>query len=133
MVEMVSKELTRLLDQRFDSRSVDFNVVYSDTSASLSHGVLFALCLNKSNIVTSIQDALQETKGRRDTFVLVMHHTAIENLPHMTPTRTRVARSNIELQLEEIIDMAFSSDNGLYECDLNNVAVDKIESIMKRF
>ncbi|XP_060081609.1 centromere-associated protein E-like [Ylistrum balloti] len=132
MVDMVIKELTRYLEGRFDSNSTDISIVLCETSTNASKGPLFVLCLNMSRVGTNIQDALEGTKSHRDVYVLVLHHTNKDNLSEMTPTSLRVTGSELR-QLGGIIDMAFTSENGLYECGLNNTAVDKIVTALKRY
>ncbi|XP_021378738.1 uncharacterized protein LOC110466519 isoform X3 [Mizuhopecten yessoensis] len=132
MVDMVTKELTRQLGERLDSKSFDFSIVLSETPTDVSNGPLFVLCLNMSRVGTNIQDALEGTEGGRDVYVLVLHHTNKDNLSTLTPTSLRVTGSEIR-QLGGIIDLAFSSNSGLYECDLNITAIGKIATVLKKF
>ncbi|XP_069116510.1 uncharacterized protein [Argopecten irradians] len=132
MVDMVYKELNRKLNGRFDSRNFDFSIVLSEATKDASNRPLFVLCLNMSRVGTNIMDAMEGIKGKRDVYVLVLHHTNKENLSQLTPTGLRVSGSEMR-QLGGIIDMAFSSESGLYDCYLNNNAIDKIVTTLNRY
>ncbi|OWF55974.1 hypothetical protein KP79_PYT00149 [Mizuhopecten yessoensis] len=131
MVDMVTKELKRQLGRRPDSRSFDFSIVLHETSTDVSKGPLFVVCLS-SKVGKNIPDALEGPKGGRDVYMIVLHHTTKESLSTLTPNSLRATGSELR-QLGGIIDMVFSSDIGLCECDFNITAVDKIITVLKKF
>ncbi|XP_033734791.1 cingulin-like [Pecten maximus] len=127
MVDMVFKELTRTLEGRFNSENIDFSIVLSNTSTNTVNGPSFVLILN-----TYVQTALQGIKGNRSTYILALHHIDQENISLMTPSRDNLTGNALQ-NLGGILDMAFSTDNELYECDINNSAVDKIVTLLKQY
>ncbi|XP_021378723.1 GRIP and coiled-coil domain-containing protein 2-like isoform X3 [Mizuhopecten yessoensis] len=131
LVDMVTKELTRRLQQRLDMFSLNLTISFSQTPSEVTNGLQVVLCLNMSRVGTNIADTLKGIKADRDMFVMVLHHTSKENLSSLTPTSHRVTGSELR-QLGGILDMVFDSSSGLYECDLNNTAVDKIASILRK-
>ncbi|XP_060081611.1 myosin-J heavy chain-like [Ylistrum balloti] len=131
VVDMVTRELTRRLQERLDMRKLNLAVSFSSNPSEVTNGLQIVLCLNMSRVGTNIADTLKGMKADRDVFVMVLHHTSKENLSSLTPTSHRVTGSEIR-QLGGIFDMAFSGDGGLYECDLNNSAVEKIASILRK-
>ncbi|XP_033734781.1 myosin-2 heavy chain, non muscle-like [Pecten maximus] len=131
LVDMVTKGLTKRLQERLDMSNLNLIVSFSQNPSDVTNGFQIVLCLNMSRVGTNIADSLKGMKVDRDVFVMVLHHTNKENLSALTPTSHRVTGNEVR-QLGGILDMAFSSDGGLYECDLNNVAVEKIALILKK-
>ncbi|XP_060081607.1 trichohyalin-like [Ylistrum balloti] len=123
--DMFLKDLTRNLKERLDSDNIDFSI--SNTPSSARNGPVFVLCLN-----TDVQVAQGGIKGNKDTYILALHHIDEENLSLLTPTGDNIPGNDIE-KLGGILDMAFSCDNILYECDLNNSAAEKIITILKQY
>ncbi|XP_021378703.1 trichohyalin-like isoform X2 [Mizuhopecten yessoensis] len=132
MVDMVTKEITKRLDSKVDKSCMDLTIQPHNASAGAIGGPLVVLCLNMSRIGTNIQDTLKGIKVDKDMIVLVLHHTSKENLSSLTPTSLRVTGSELR-QLGGIIDMAFDSNNGLYACDLNTTAIEKLAIILKKY
>ncbi|XP_033734782.1 uncharacterized protein LOC117323584 [Pecten maximus] len=131
LVDMVTKGLTKRLQERLDMSNLNLMVSFSQNPSDVTNGFQIVICLNMSRVGTNIADSLKGMKVDRDVFVMVLHHTNKENLSALTPTSHRVTGNEVR-QLGGILDMAFSSDGGLYECDLNNVAVEKIASILRK-
>ncbi|XP_033734784.1 protein lava lamp-like isoform X2 [Pecten maximus] len=132
LVEMVVRELTKGVQDRLDRNSTNLAIQFSHTPSEVTCWLKVVLCLNMSGVGTNILDVLKGMKGDRDVFVLVLHHTNKANLSSVTPTSHRITGSELR-QLGGILDMAFSSDSGLYNCDLNNNAIDKIASVLKKY
>ncbi|XP_069116489.1 interaptin-like [Argopecten irradians] len=131
LVDMVTREMTTRLQKRLDVYNLNLVVSFSQISSEVTNGFQIALCLNMSRVGTNIVDSIKGMKVDRDLFVMVLHHTNKENLSSLTPTSHRVTGSEVR-QLGGILDMAFSSDSGLYDCDLNNAAMEKIAVILKK-
>ncbi|XP_021344950.1 golgin subfamily A member 3-like [Mizuhopecten yessoensis] len=130
MVDMVFKELKGMLEGRFDSENIKFSIVLNSTQtneATVDDGPSFVLCLN-----TYVQVALGSIKDDRDTYILALHQIDQENLSLLTPTGNSLTGSELQ-RLGGLLDMAFSSDDGLYECELNKTAVDKIVNLLKQY
>ncbi|XP_021378735.1 uncharacterized protein LOC110466519 isoform X1 [Mizuhopecten yessoensis] len=133
MVDMITKELMRSVGGQLGRDNIDLTIRPCKTTSDISGSPLLVLCLNMSRIGTNIQDAIEGIQAdKTNVFVLVLHHTSMDNLSSLTPTSLRVTGSELR-KLGGIIDMAFSSDSGLYECDLNNNAAEKITSIMRKY
>ncbi|XP_069116512.1 uncharacterized protein PF3D7_1120000-like [Argopecten irradians] len=132
MVDMITRELQRRVGGLLDGDNTNLTIKQCTGTSDIPNGPLIVLCLNMSRIGTNIQDALGEIQSDKNVFVMVLHHTSKDNLSSLTPTSLRVTGSELR-QLGGIIDMAFSSDSGLYDCDLNNNAIDKITSIMRKY
>ncbi|OWF38233.1 hypothetical protein KP79_PYT10608 [Mizuhopecten yessoensis] len=133
MVDIITKELIRSVGGQLGRDNIDLTIRPCKTTSDISGAPLLVLCLNMSRIGTNIQDAIEGIQAdRTNVFVLVLHHTNKDNLSSLTPTSLRVTGSELR-KLGGIIDMAFSSDSGLYECDLNNNAAEKITSIMRKY
>ncbi|XP_033734790.1 uncharacterized protein LOC117323589 [Pecten maximus] len=131
MVDMITKELKRRVGGLL-GHNIELTLRQCTGTSDIPNGPLVVLCLNMSRIGTNIQDALGGIQTDKNVYVLVLHHTNKENLSSLTPTSLRVTGSELR-QLGGIIDMAFSSDSGLYECDLNDNAIDKMTSIMRKY
>ncbi|XP_060081610.1 uncharacterized protein LOC132560922 [Ylistrum balloti] len=131
-IDMVTKELTRGVQDRLDHTNIKLAINFSQTPSEVTSWLKIVLCLNMSRIGTNILDTLKGMKGDRDVIVLVLHHTNKENLSSLTPTSHRVTGSELR-QLGGILDMVFCSDSGLYECDVNSNAIDKIASFLRKY
>lgn len=132
MVEMVTRELTEQLKNTLDRQDIRLTVTPCQTSADIPRGMMAVLCLDMSRVGTNIKDALTGIKANRDVFVIVFHHTNKENLSSLTPTSLRITGSELR-QLGAIIDMVFSSEGGIYRCDINNTAVENIAKLISRY
>ncbi|XP_060082946.1 CAP-Gly domain-containing linker protein 1-like [Ylistrum balloti] len=132
MIDLVSKELTKRLQKCLEKERIDIDIKLCQTRDDVPHVPLFVLCLNMSRVGTNIREAIEGIKPNRDVYALVLHNTVKENLLLLTPTGHRVTGQDLR-QLGGIIDMALTSDSGLYECDLNETAVDKMAAILKRY
>ncbi|XP_060081605.1 early endosome antigen 1-like, partial [Ylistrum balloti] len=132
MVDMVTREVTKSLDGKVDKTCMDLTIQPYQSSAGTPYGPVVVLCLNMSRVGTNIQDALKGITANKDVIVLVLHHTSKDNLSSLTPTSLRVTGSELR-QLGGILDMAFSSDSGLYECKLNDTAMEKLATILKKY
>ncbi|XP_069116501.1 uncharacterized protein MCAP_0864-like [Argopecten irradians] len=132
LVDMVVKELTKGVQDRLDRNNLNITIQFSQTPSEVNGWLKVVLCLNMSRVGTNIADVLRGMKGDRDVFVLVLHHTNKSNLSSLTPTSHRITGSDLR-QLGGILDMAFGSESGLYECDLNSSAMDRIASVLKKY
>ncbi|XP_069117149.1 putative leucine-rich repeat-containing protein DDB_G0290503 isoform X2 [Argopecten irradians] len=132
MVDMVYKELTKRLQTILEKDDIAITVQLCQTHAEVPSGPLVVLCLNMSRVGTNMLDALKGIKADRDVYVLVLHNTVKENLPQLTPTGLRVTDSVLR-QLGGIFDMAFNSDTGVYDCELNNSTTDKMATTLKKY
>ncbi|XP_021378779.1 intracellular protein transport protein USO1-like isoform X1 [Mizuhopecten yessoensis] len=132
LVDMVVTELTKGVQDRLDRNNINLTIQFSQTPSEVTSWLQIVLCLNMSRVGTNILDSVKGIKGERDVFVLVLHHTSKNNLSSLTPTNHRVTGSELR-QLGGILDIAFCSDSGLYECDVNSNTFDKIASVLTKY
>ncbi|OWF46411.1 myosin-11-like [Mizuhopecten yessoensis] len=132
MVDMVSKELTKRLHGILEREGIDITIKLCQTPSEVPNGPLVVLCLNMSRVGTNILSALEGITISQDVFVLVLHNTLKDNLSLLTPTGLRISESKLR-QLGGIMDMAFSSDSGVYECDFNSSNVDKMATTLRKY
>ncbi|XP_033736422.1 myosin-7-like [Pecten maximus] len=132
MVDMVSKELTKRLQTILERENIIVTVQLCQTPAEVPNGPLVVLCLNMSRVGTNILDALAGIKANHDVLVLVLHNAVKENLSLLTPTSLRVTGNELR-QLGGIVDMAFNSDSGVYDCDLNTRSVENIATTLRKY
>lgn len=132
MVDVFTKALTSRLQDRLDRENVTLTTKSCHTAADIPNGPLVVLCLNMSRVGTNIQETLTGITAARDVFVIVLHQTSEDNLSSLTPTSLRVSGSEFR-RLGGILDMAFTSDKMLYDCDINNSSVEKLAMILMKY
>lgn len=132
MVDVFTKALTSRLQDRLDRENVTLTTKSCHTAADIPNGPLVVLCLNMSRVGTNIQEILTGITAARDVFVIVLHQTSEDNLSSLTPTSLRVSGSEFR-RLGGILDMAFTSDKMLYDCDINNSSVEKLAMILMKY
>ncbi|XP_033734780.1 early endosome antigen 1-like [Pecten maximus] len=132
MIEMVTKELSKRLELMIDMTKFSLAVNLFHKGSDTPQGPLVLVCLGISSVGTNIQDTLVGIEVGSDVTVLVLHHTNKENLSSLTPTSLRVTGKEFR-KLGAIVDMAFSSESGLYECDLNTAAIAKMAAVLTKF
>ncbi|XP_069116524.1 LOW QUALITY PROTEIN: putative leucine-rich repeat-containing protein DDB_G0290503 [Argopecten irradians] len=125
MTDVVFKELKRMLGGIFDLENIDFSIVLTSTT-NVTKGLSFVISLN-----TYVQAAIQGIKGNADTYIIALHYIDEENISLITPTREHLTGDAVQ-HLGGILDIVFNNDNELYECDINNSAIDQIVTLLKQ-
>ncbi|XP_056021772.1 colicin-E1-like isoform X2 [Ostrea edulis] len=95
---------------------------------------LLAICVNVSRIGADAKEALKgvvKVGNQKDVVLLVFHHKEAHALPSQSSDRllTGAEFSN----LGTIIDLAFLSQRGIYECDMNMMGIERIVSFLLQY
>ncbi|XP_069116776.1 golgin subfamily A member 6-like protein 24 isoform X2 [Argopecten irradians] len=131
MIDIVTKGLQNLLKDRLLREKVDLHFKPCQTVEADAEGPLFVLCLAKAIIGTKV-NALEGIPGNKDTALIVIHYNETKEPLSLTNIGFRSYGAELR-QLGGTIDMTFSGNNGLYECDINNSAVERMTTFLKKF
>lgn len=67
----------------------------------------------------------------KDVALLVFHHKEAHALP--SQTSDKILTGADFSGLGSIIDLAFLSQRGIYECDMNNVGIERVASFLLQY
>ncbi|XP_033736209.1 COP1-interactive protein 1-like isoform X3 [Pecten maximus] len=131
MIDIVTRGMQTLLKDRLVREKIDLHIKPCETLDDDTGGPLFVLCLSRSIIGTKV-NALEGVPGNKDTALIIIHYTDKKESLSLTTVGFRAYGSELR-QLGGTIDMAFSRESGLYECDTNNSAVERMTTFLKKF
>ncbi|XP_034325816.2 putative leucine-rich repeat-containing protein DDB_G0290503 isoform X2 [Magallana gigas] len=92
---------------------------------------LLVVCVNVSRIGADAKEALKGIPKAKDVALLVFHHKEAHALP--SQTSDKILTGADFSGLGSIIDLAFLSQRGIYECDMNNVGIERVASFLLQY
>ncbi|XP_062579540.1 myosin-2 heavy chain-like [Saccostrea cucullata] len=95
---------------------------------------LLAICVNVSRIGTDAKEVLKgipKTSNFKDVALLVFHHKEAHALP--SQSSDKILTGTDFNHLGSIIDFAFLSQRGIYECDMNMIGIERISSFLLQY
>ncbi|XP_062604759.1 uncharacterized protein LOC134266554 isoform X2 [Saccostrea cucullata] len=95
---------------------------------------LLAICVNVSRIGTDAKEVLKgipKTSNFKDVALLVFHHKEAHALP--SQSSDKILTGADFSHLGTIIDFAFLSQRGIYECDMNMMGIERIASFLLQY
>ncbi|OWF53487.1 uncharacterized protein PFB0765w-like [Mizuhopecten yessoensis] len=133
MVDGVTKGLQKLLHDRLLREKIDLHIKPCQTLDDATGGPHFVLCLAKSIIGTKVQ-ALEGIPGNKDTVLIIIYYTETDTKECLSMSIPSFRLYGSELRpLGGTIDMLFGGGSGLYDCDVNNSAVERITTFLKKY
>ncbi|XP_061174809.1 paramyosin-like [Saccostrea echinata] len=129
ILDGLMKELTdRLAVEKVDLVRRPF---YGNTDFNFP---LLAICVNVSRIGTDAKEVLKgipKANNSKDVALLVFHHKEVHALP--SQTSDKILTGTDFSHLGTIIDFAFLSQRGIYECDMNMMGIERIASFLLQY
>lgn len=92
---------------------------------------LLVVCVNVSRIGADAKEALKGIPKAKDVALLVFHHKEAHALP--SQTSDKILTGADFSGLGSIIDLAFLSQRGIYECDMNTVGIERVASFLLQY
>ena len=71
------------------------------------------------------------TGSNKDVALLVLHHKEAHALP--SQTSDKILTGSDFSHLGTIIDLAFLSQRGIYECEMNTVGIERVVSFLLQY
>ncbi|XP_078313276.1 uncharacterized protein LOC111130943 isoform X1 [Crassostrea virginica] len=132
MSSLVLEGLTSRLTDRLAVEKVD--LVRQAYSGNTDYcWPLLVVCVNVSRIGADAKEALKGIpKGsNKDVALLVFHHKEAHALP--SQTSDKILTGSDFNHLGTIIDLAFLSQKGIYECEMNTVGIERVVSFLLQY
>lgn len=127
-----SVELQNMLREHWDALGIKTQVDQClDPRAHTAAIPLIVLCINASRLGTDVSNALQNINCEPSVAVVVLHHKEVHALPSQPSEKLLVGAQY--RQIGAIVDIAFLKSKGLYPCDMNEKALDRLTSFIKNF
>lgn len=127
-----SAELSRMLTCHMEALGIEVRV--GPCSDPLNHPItspLIVLCINASRLGTDVQQAVQHVRCDQSVAVVVLHHKEYHALPSQ-PSEKILVGSQYR-QLGAIVDIAFLKVKGMYTCDMNEKALERLTAFVSNF
>ncbi|XP_021353031.1 trichohyalin-like [Mizuhopecten yessoensis] len=102
-----------------------------DPKAHTGTTPLIILCINASRLGTDVSNATQNIHCDQSVAVVILHHKELHALPSQPSEKLLVGAQY--RQLGAIVDIAFLKTKGLYACDMNEKALDKLTAFISNF
>lgn len=122
--------LTSRLTERLAAEKVDL-VRQAYSGGRDVNFPLLVVCVNVSRIGADAKEALKGIPKAKDVALLVFHHKEAHALP--SQTSDKILTGADFSGLGSIIDLAFLSQRGIYECDMNNVGIERVASFLLQY
>lgn len=122
--------LTSRLTERLAAEKVDL-VRQAYSGGPDVNFPLLVVCVNVSRIGADAKEALKGIPKAKDVALLVFHHKEAHALP--SQTSDKILTGADFSGLGSIIDLAFLSQRGIYECDMNNVGIERVASFLLQY
>ncbi|XP_061174088.1 centrosomal protein of 162 kDa-like [Saccostrea echinata] len=114
------------------TRGRQLEIVYtSDAKSVSSNKPLIVLCINASRLGTDVEQALQQVNCSKSVTVAVIHHKELHALPPQTSEKLLYGDKFRDLYA--IVDIAFLTSKGMYTCDMNNRALERLTEFICQF
>ncbi|XP_041353165.1 uncharacterized protein LOC121371384 isoform X2 [Gigantopelta aegis] len=125
-------DITNRLAESLSQQDIELVTdIISETPVSDDARPAILLCINVSRVGTDVANALKDMKADYNVAVVVLHHKDIHVLPKLSSVKSLTGR---EFQnLGTIVDMAFWKEKGLHQCDMNQLAIQKLSDFLKMF
>nr|XP_034325816.1 interaptin isoform X2 [Crassostrea gigas] len=130
MSSLILGGLTSRLTDRLAGEKVDL-VRQAYSGGPDVHFPLLVVCVNVSRIGADAKEALKGIPKAKDVALLVFHHKEAHALP--SQTSDKILTGADFSGLGSIIDLAFLSQRGIYECDMNNVGIERVASFLLQY
>uniref|UniRef100_K1P0Y5 Uncharacterized protein n=1 Tax=Magallana gigas TaxID=29159 RepID=K1P0Y5_MAGGI len=130
MSSLILGGLTSRLTDRLAGEKVDL-VRQAYSGGSDVNFPLLVVCVNVSRIGADAKEALKGIPKAKDVALLVFHHKEAHALP--SQTSDKILTGADFSGLGSIIDLAFLSQRGIYECDMNNVGIERVASFLLQY
>ncbi|XP_062573826.1 uncharacterized protein LOC134235692 [Saccostrea cucullata] len=129
----VRSELQMILMSHLEAtRGRQLEIVYtSDARSVSSNKPLIVLCINASRLGTDVEQALQQVNCSKSVTVAVIHHKELHALPPQTSEKLLYGDKFRDLYA--IVDIAFLTNKGMYTCDMNNKALERLTEFICQF
>lgn len=120
------KQHYETIGSRLDVKCVDD---IGDIQADLP---VLVLCINVSRLAHDAESALLGMNRNKFVGLVIMHHKEV-HAPAIEPSERLLSLSSTfkSKALGKIFDMAFLSTEGIYRCEMNNMAINNICSFIK--
>ncbi|XP_056023027.1 uncharacterized protein LOC125652271 isoform X4 [Ostrea edulis] len=123
--EILTQHLGAIKDRKLDIMSTH------DAKMVPVHKPLIVLCINASRLGTDVEQALQNVTCSRSVVVAVIHHKEIHALPPQASEKLLYGDKFRDLRA--IVDIAFLTTRGMYACDMNNRALERLTDFICDF
>lgn len=130
MSSLILGGLTSRLTDRLTAEKVDLVRQAYAGSPDINFPLL-VVCVNVSRIGADAKEALKGIPKAKDVALLVFHHKEVHALP--SQTSDKILTGADFSGLGSIIDLAFLSGRGIYECELNTVGIERVASFLLQY
>ncbi|XP_060590935.1 uncharacterized protein LOC132745935 [Ruditapes philippinarum] len=125
LITHIREDLLSKLKTHLAQDNKDLDVVTCETSYQIQPDQpLLILCTSSSRLGTDALNAIQGVLQKENTVLLIFHHKDVHALPNQTSDR--VLTGPDFKTLRGIYDLAFLSEKGIYECNMNSLAIKSI-------
>ncbi|XP_053404315.1 uncharacterized protein LOC123537188 [Mercenaria mercenaria] len=92
--------------------------------------MLIVLCIISSRVATDAAYAINDIKNPANTVLMLIHNKESHALPKLTSS---FVLTDQEFQnLGGVFDLAFFERRGIYQCEMNDIALDKVCTFIKK-
>ncbi|XP_033752469.1 WEB family protein At4g27595, chloroplastic-like [Pecten maximus] len=127
-----SDELKRMLGFHWEALGIEATVDQClDPRTHPASTPLIVLCINASRLGTDVSNALQHINCEPSVAVVILHHKEMHALPSQPSDKLLVGAQY--RQIGAIVDIAFLKAKGMYACDMNERALDKLTNFIGSF
>ncbi|XP_056021769.1 uncharacterized protein LOC125652230 isoform X2 [Ostrea edulis] len=133
MSSLIFNGLMKHLEDRLAEENVDL-VRRPYTGKVPFNYPLLAVCVNVSRIAADAKEALRgvtEVGNCKDIALLVFHHKDVHALPSQTSDKILTGTEFSHVGL--ILDFAFLTNRGIYNCELNTLGIERIVTFLLQY
>ncbi|XP_053392242.1 uncharacterized protein LOC128554935 [Mercenaria mercenaria] len=91
--------------------------------------MLIVLCIISSRVVTDAAYAIKDIKNPANTVLMLIHNKESHALPKLTSSS--VLTDHAFQKLGGVFDLAFVNRRGIYQCEMNDISLDKVCTFIK--
>ncbi|XP_060072717.1 uncharacterized protein LOC132552556 [Ylistrum balloti] len=127
-----SAELSHMLCSHWEALGIEAKVdKCEDPRTHPPSSPLIVLCMNASRLGTDVSNAIHNIRCDHSVAVVILHHKEIHALPSQQSEKLLVGGQYRDLGA--IVDIAFLKSKGMYPCDMNEHALNKLTTFISYF